>query len=470
MTAKILVVDDESDLEKLICQKFRRNIRGKYFEFVFASNGVEALKKLQETSIDMVLTDINMPGLDGLSLLSKIKDIDPTLKTVIMSADGELKKIRKAMNLGAFDFLPKPLDFNDLEITIKRTLEHVIELRENRRYRQQKQEELRRSERYAQEQTQQLEEALMLLQKAQAQMIQDEKMSSLEQLVAGVAHEINNPVNFIYGNLSHAGDYTQNLLNLLNLYAKHYPNPDREIQAEIEAIDLEFLNEDLPRLLASMKLGADRIRNLVRNLRNFSRVNEAEMKLVDIHEGIDSTLLILHNRLKASANDPGIKVIKEYGNLPQIECYAGQLNQVFMNLIAHEIDALESENGTRRIEHGEQEYHWLKTQCPLALGICQIPTIRIRTEVINRDWVSIRIADNGVGMSEEVCSKLFEPLGAKKPVEQSTGIGLSISHQIVVEKHGGILKCISAPDQGAEFVIEIPVQQQVSASVAPTSR
>lgn len=475
MTAKILVVDDEKDLERLINQKFRKNIRGKYFEFVYASNGVEALKKLQaEAPIDMVLTDINMPGLDGLSLLAKINDIDPTIKTVIMSAYGDLQKIRTAMNRGAFDFLTKPLDFQDLEITIKKTLEHVRELKENQRDRQEKEASLQRSEKYAKEQAEQLQKALQELQNTQAKLVQSEKMSSLGQLIAGVAHEINNPVNFIFGNLSHANDYTQNLLNLLNLYAQHYPNPPAEIQAEIEATDLEFLIEDLPRLLRSMKLGADRIRDIVRSLRNFSRLDESEMKPVDIHEGIDSTLLILHNRLKAKSEQPAIQVIKDYGNLPLVECYAGQLNQVFMNLITNALDAIEMGNDTLPTRRkGEEEgsllggyekkeqSRWLQTECPLALALCSIPTIWIRTEVINRDWVEIRIADNGPGMSEEVRSRLFDTFFTTKPVGKGTGLGLSISHQIVIEKHGGQLNCISALGEGAEFIIQIPVRQSI---------
>ncbi len=463
MTAKILVVDDQRDLERLIRQKFRKNIRGKYFEFVYANNGMEALRKLQEAPIDMVLTDINMPGLDGLSLLTKINEIDPTIKTVIMSAYGDMRKIRTAMNRGAFDFVMKPLDFQDLEITIKKTLEHVKELKENQRDRQKKEQDLQRSEKYAKEQAEQLQKALQELQKTQAQLVQSEKMSSLGQLVAGVAHEINNPVNFIYGNLSHANDYTQNLLNLLHLYNQHYPNPIPEIQAEIEAIDLEFLIEDLPRLLGSMKLGADRIRDIVRSLRNFSRVDESEMKPVDIHEGIDSTLLILHNRLKSKSDQPAIQVIKDYGNLPLVECYPGQLNQVFMNLISNALDALEIWNEPEaKMPLMSREYSsWLKTQCPLALALCPLPTIRITTELINCDWVAITITDNGSGMSQEVQSRLFNTFFTTKPLGKGTGLGLSISHQIVSEKHGGQLRCISAPGEGTEFIIEIPVRQSI---------
>ncbi|HAX77836.1 MAG TPA: hypothetical protein DCY88_18855, partial [Cyanobacteria bacterium UBA11372] len=233
--------------------------------------------------------------------------------------------------------------------------------------------------------------------------------------------------------------------------------------AEIEAIDLEFLIEDLPRLLGSMKVGSDRIRDIVRSLRNFSRVDESEMKPVDIHEGIDSTLLILHNRLKAKSDWPGIQVIKDYGNLPLVECYAGQLNQVFMNLITNALDALEMGNeiDAKKPLKSTEDSSWLNTQCPLALALCHVPTIRITTEVINRDWVAIRIADNGSGMSEEVRSRLFNTFFTTKPVGKGTGLGLSISHQIVIEKHGGQLRCISAPAAGSEFIIEIPVRQSI---------
>ncbi|MCZ0900104.1 histidine kinase, partial [Microcoleus sp. HI-ES] len=190
------------------------------------------------------------------------------------------------------------------------------------------------------------EVALKTLQQTQAQLIQAEKMSGLGQLVAGVAHEINNPVNFIYGNLSHAADYTQNLLNLIQLYQQTYPS-NTQIQEKIEEFELDYISEDLPKILTSMKVGADRIRQIVLSLRNFSRLDEAEMKPVDIHEGIDSTLMILQNRLKPNPDHPPIEIVKEYGDLPLVECYAGQLNQVFMNLLANAIDALENYDNQR---------------------------------------------------------------------------------------------------------------------------
>jgi signal transduction histidine kinase len=290
--------------------------------------------------------------------------------------------------------------------------------------------ETRASALAAQTQASQLELALHDLQQAESRLIQTEKMSSLGQMVAGIAHEINNPVSFITGNLLHATNYIQDLLDLIDRYQQHYPNPDPEIQDYITEIDLEFLIEDLPKILSSMQVGADRIHEIVLSLRNFSRLDEAVRKPVNIHDGIDTTLLILHNRLKPSGNNPGITVIKEYGNLPPVECYAGQLNQVFMNILSNAIDALETEPEPRRIT--------------------------IRTEVLNSDAV-IRIQDNGSGMTPCVIRRLFDPFFTTKPVGKGTGLGLAISYQIVVEKHGGLLKCLSEPGNGAEFWIQIPI-------------
>lgn len=296
-----------------------------------------------------------------------------------------------------------------------------------------------------------LKQALKELKKTQSQLIQTEKMSSLGQLVAGVAHEINNPVNFIYGNLTHADEYIQNLLELINLYRQGYSNTDPEVEDLIEDADLEFLIEDLPQLVSSMKVGANRIREIVLTLRNFSRLDEAEMKPVNIHEGIDSTLLILQNQLKNKPDQPGIHIIKQYGNLPPVECYAGQLNQVFMNILSNAIDALHQYNKER-----------------LGEGLNYNPgTITIQTQTIDSDWVAICIKDNGSGMTQVVKEKLFDPFFTTKPVGQGTGLGLSISYQIIVDQHGGSLKCLSEPGQGAEFWIKIPVRQSSNLKLDP---
>ncbi len=293
----------------------------------------------------------------------------------------------------------------------------------------------KQAEMQLQQQAQNLENTLRELQRTQSQLIQSEKMSSLGNMVAGVAHEINNPVNFIHGNLIPASEYTQDLLRLLELYQQHFPYPPEEIQAEITAIDLDFLKEDLVKLFQSMTVGTQRIREIVLSLRNFSRLDEAEFKDVDIHQGIDSTLMILHNRLKPKPNHLEISVIKEYGKLPLIECYPGQLNQVFMNLLTNAIDSLEQSFV------GEQGQ------------------IRISTEVYNSKWAIIKIADNGLGISQDILPKLFDPFFTTKDVGKGTGLGLSISYQIVVDKHRGDLSCNSLPGQGAEFVIKIPISQ-----------
>ncbi|MEH2171389.1 ATP-binding sensor histidine kinase [Nostoc sp.] len=290
------------------------------------------------------------------------------------------------------------------------------------------------------EKNQHLQEALEELQSTQSKLIQSEKMSSLGQMVAGIAHEINNPINFIHGNITHASDYVRQLLDLINIYQQQYPHPSAIVEQKIEEMDVEFLTEDLPRVLDSMKVGSSRIRNIILSLRNFSRLDESEMKPVNIHEGIDSTLMILQHRLKEKSDRAEIEVFKEYAQLPNVICYVGQLNQVFMNILSNAIDALEEYN------NGED-------------SPSKNPQIRIRTELGKVNTLKIRIADNGYGMTAQVQQKIFDPFFTTKAVGSGTGLGLSISYQVVVDKHKGQLSCESAPGKGTEFVIEIPMQQ-----------
>ena len=284
-----------------------------------------------------------------------------------------------------------------------------------------------------------LEKTLQELKRTQSQLIQTEKMSSLGEMVAGIAHEINNPVNFIYGNITHAREYFQDLLGLLQLYQQEYPHPSQEVEAEIETIDLDFLLEDYAAIFTSMTTGSERIREIVKSLRTFARLDEAEFKEVNIHESIDSTLLILLHRLKGKPGQSNIKIAKEYESLPLIECYAGQLNQVLLNLLNNAIDAIE----IKRNKQLDSDY---------------LPIIKIRTQIFRESWVKISIKDNGIGIDPQIQAKLFDPFFTTKPIGQGTGLGLSTSYQIIVDCHGGQLFCSSEIGKGTEFIVQIPLR------------
>jgi len=433
--ANLLVVDDTPDNLRLLSTM----LSDKGYKVRGVINGQMALKAARSTPPDLILLDISMPQMNGYEVCQHLKADARTsgIPVIFLSAlDRVLDKV-KAFTVGGVDYITKPFHLEEVlarvenQLTIQRLQKKLHE--QNAR--------LQESEAKERKKSQELELALQQLQNAQAQLIQSEKMSSLGNVVAGVAHEINNPISFIKGNLSPVTEYTQDLLRLVQLYEEDFPNPTAAIQEQLEAIDFTFLRNDLPKLIASMRIGADRIEEIVHSLRNFSRLDEAELKAVDIHEGLESTLMILQHRLKDEADQTIIKVVKEYEELPKIECYAGQMNQVFMNVLTNAIDALQSQ----KISANDVD------------DSSPIPTITICTKLLSDCQVGIYITDNGRGITEDIQQRIFEPFFTTKKVGQGKGLGLSISYAIVVENHGGQLRCLSIPDRGATLAIEIPI-------------
>ena len=331
-----------------------------------------------------------------------------------------------------------------LRQTNEELLEEKIKVEESALQAQEQAQQLGKSEAQLKQKAQALQQSLQDLQSIQLQLVQSEKMSSLGQLVAGIAHEINNPVNFIHGNLNPLDSHTQELLNFIKLYQQHYPDPVSDIQVMAEEIDLEFLQEDLTKIITSMKIGTDRICEIVLSLRNFSRMDEAASKSVSIHEGIDSTLMILQHRLNPHSNYPAIEVIKNYGQLPLVACYPGQLNQVFMNLLANAIDTLEEARAQRTVQENND----------------RPSQITVQTSMLDSQWVEIVIADNGKGVPQDIQKRIFDPFFTTKEIGKGTGMGLSISYQIITEIHKGKLECFSNSNQGTKFSIQIPIQRQ----------
>ncbi|MDX2096468.1 MAG: response regulator [Leptolyngbyaceae cyanobacterium bins.59] len=428
-TQLILVVDDTPANLDVIAEA----LDDAGFEVAIATDGERAIRQAGLSHPDLILLDVMMPGIDGFETCRRLKASATTcdIPIIFMTALSDTLDKVKGFELGAVDYVTKP--FQEAELLARvttqlklRHLHHTLEQQVEKR-------------------TSELQKALVQVKQSQMQLVQSEKMAVLGQLVAGVAHEINNPVNFIHGNLTHVQSYVEDLLSFVRLCEQHKANLPPELQYAATDLDLEFIQSDLPKTLKSMKVGTHRICEIVRSLRNFSRLDEAEWKAVDIHEGIDSTLLILQHRLKSKPDHPEIQIVQEYGQLPLVECYAGSLNQVFMNILANAIDALE-----------EVSTHHTSAENQAHPG-----RITIQTTMIDSQWVQITIADNGTGIPKETEQRIFDPFFTTKPVGKGTGMGLSISYQIVTEKHQGKLICHSTPGQGTKFMIQIPVRQQI---------
>ncbi|RZM78023.1 response regulator [Leptolyngbya iicbica LK] len=436
MQQTILVVDDTPTNIQVLFDL----LDASGYRVAIAKSGEIALQRLENSLPDLILLDVMMPGIDGFETCRRLKAAVATqdIPVIFMTALSDTVDKVKGLQLGAVDYITKPIQHEEVLARINvhlqlrqlnQTLEAQVETR-----------------------TAELRQALETVKQTQIQLVQSEKMSSLGQLVAGIAHEINNPINFIYGNLKPAEEYMRDLLGLIECIQTEVPELPEAVQKYVEDVDLEFLQADLPRLINSMKLGADRIRQIVLSLRNFSRLDEADFKAVDIHEGIDSTLLILQHRLKSTDTLPAVKIIKDYGDLPLVECYASQLNQVFMNLLSNALDALE--------EHSERQR---------AAGQAFIPKIQIKTQDLGDGQVAIHIVDNGGGMSEEVRSKIFNDFFTTKEIGKGTGLGLPICRQLVVEKHQGQLHCESHLGSETEFIITIPIKQLAIETAADES-
>jgi two-component system, NtrC family, sensor kinase len=434
----ILVIDDSlTNLEVLYV-----TLSNLGYEVLVEMDGLSAIEQVKNNPPDLILLDIMMPKIDGFETCRRLQ-ADPETKDIpiiFMTALTDSVEKVKGLKLGAVDYITKP--FQQEEV-LARIQVHINLRRLNQELDEQKQQ----LEQRVQARTAELSQALEQLKSTQLQLVQTEKISSLGQLVAGVAHEVNNPIGFISTNLYHANQYANDLINLVKLYQEKFPIPGDEIEEAIETIDLGHIREDLPRLISSMKLGSDRIHGIMQSLRNYSRTDGIEKKAVDIHEGIETTLMILQHRLNAQTYRSGIQIMKAYGNLPMIECYPGQLNQVFMNLLANAIDAIEEKMEGKEYDRGKSRTSDSQEFTPI---------IYIATS-LDREYVSIQIKDNGQGIPESAREKIFQPFFTTKPEGKGTGLGLSICYQIVTEKHGGILDYNSSPETGTEFIIKLPL-------------
>ncbi len=420
----ILVVDDNPTNLAVISQA----LQSEGWQVRIAVDGEDALSKVAQNPPELILLDVQMPGIDGFEVCERVKADKATsdIPIIFMTALSDTHSKVKGLALGGVDYIVKPFEQQEAiaRVRIHLQLRYLTQTLEQQ----------------VRDRTQALSQALEELQHSHLQVIQSEKMSALGNLVAGVAHEINNPIGCVVGNVSAVEATIKDLFGVIDLYGKHFPNPGAEIEDELETVDLAYLREDLPKLVKAMRDGGDRIVSISRSLSTFSRADTDRKQAFNLHEGIDSTILILRHRLKANAYRPEIQVLMDYGNLPLVECFPGQLNQVFMNILANAIDALDESNQGRSFTDIESNPN----------------RITIKTILVG-EQVQICIADNGPGMPEEVRSRIFDHLYTTKTVGKGTGLGLAIAQQIIEEKHGGTIEVNSELGEGTTFIIEIPV-------------
>ncbi len=413
----ILIVDDNPTNLSVLSQA----LKSAGYKVRLAVDGADALEQIERVHPELILLDVQMPRIDGFETC-RLLQADPATKgipIIFMTALSDADHKVKGLSLGAVDYITKPFEQGEVlaRVKVHWQLKQLTDHLE-----------------------QKISERAIALQQAQAQLLQQEKLSALGQLVAGIGHEINNPLGCIVSNLDPATDYLKDITQLLALYQHYYPQPADPIVEHMENIDLAFALEDFSKLIESMKIASDRIQQISESLRTFARSDTDAQVTADLHDGLENTLLLLKHRLKADNHRPAIEVIKQYGTLPLVKCYLGQLNQVFMNLLANAIDALEDANQGRSFAEIEAN--------PNRITICTI---------VEENQIKIAIADNALGMPEAVRARIFEAQFTTKGVGKGTGLGLAIAQQIIVEKHGGTISVNSEMGQGSEFVITLPL-------------
>jgi len=445
--ANILLIDDLPNNLRLLSSLLTKQ----GYKVRSVINGAMGLKAARAKPPDLILLDINMPDLNGYQVCEQLKETEVTqdIPVIFLSAlDDVIDKV-KAFRVGGSDYITKPFQIEEVVVRVQNQLqlrqaqkmlaEQNVILEQEISDRKKIQASLEEREIELKQQTERLEAALTKIQNTQLQLVQSEKMASLGQLVAGIAHEINNPISFIYGNVHYVNDYLDNLVDTIKIYQKNYPEPTEDIKTFTEEIDLDFVIDDLKTMIGSMESGVERIHGIVLGLRTFSRLDEAAIKSVDLHEGIESTLLIVQHRLQETPDRPPIQVLKHYGELPKVTCYSGQIHQVFLHLIENAIDAIEDKPGET----------WTSPDA--------LPTLEISTQLINDHQVQICFKDNGVGIKDDIKTQIFNPFFTTKSVGKGSGLGLSICYQIIVEQHQGELSYSRLPDGGSQFTLQIPV-------------